>query len=228
MKRASIFPPLTGRRAPPKMNGNEQENRTGEEERSMNKTETLKDGSPVVIRSLKVEDLDKLMAFYAALPADDRKYLKVDVTDKNVVRRRILLTEQGNVFRLVGLVGDKIAADGMLEVREEAWQKHQGELRVIVAPEFRRKGLGLLLMRELYFIAAERGVRMVVARFMRPQEDARRICRALGFREESLLPDYVTDRTGQAQDLVVMAADMNEFWNELESYYHATDWQRCQ
>lgn len=220
--------PLTGRRAPPKMIGNERENRTGEERSFMNKTETLKDGSPVVIRGLKAEDLEKLMAFYGSLPQEDRKYLKVDVTDREVVRRRILLAERGNVHRLVALAGDKIAADGMLEVREEDWQRHQGELRVIVAPAFRRKGLGLVLMRELYFIAADRKVRTVVAKFMRPQEDARRICRALGFREESLLPDYVTDRSGQAQDLVIMTADMQEFWNELESYYHATDWQRCQ
>ena len=194
----------------------------------MNKTETLKDGSAIVIRSLKLDDLERLMAFYAELPEDDRKYLKVDVTDRDVVRRRILLTEQGNVFRLVAFAGDKIAADGMLEGREEAWQRHQGELRVIVDPAFRRRGLGLILMRELYFIAAERKVRTVVAKFMRPQEDARRICRALGFREESLLPDYVTDRSGQPQDLVIMTADMKEFWNELESFYHATDWQRCQ
>lgn len=194
----------------------------------MNKTETLKDGASVVIRELKLDDLEKLLAFYKHLPPDDRKYLKVDVTDREVVRRRILLTEQGNVFRLVALAGDKIAADGMLEVREEAWQRHQAELRVIVDPAFRRRGLGLLLMRELYFLAAGRKVQTVVAKFMRPQEDARRICRALGFREESLLPDYVTDRSGQTQDLVIMTADMKEFWNELESYYHATDWQRCQ
>jgi L-amino acid N-acyltransferase YncA len=208
--------------------GRAREHRKEKERADMNKTETLKDGASVVIRNLKLDDLEKLLAFYNHLPPDDRKYLKVDVTDREVVRRRILLTEQGNVFRIVALFGDKIVADGMLEVREEAWQKHQGELRVIVAPEFRRKGLGLILMRELHFIAAERGVRTVVARFMRPQEEARQICRTLGFREESLLPDYVTDRTGQTQDLVVMTADMNEFWNELESYYHATDWQRCQ
>lgn len=200
----------------------------GEDQALMNKTETLKDGSPVVIRGLKLDDLDRLMAFYAALPAEDRKYLKVDVGDRNVVRRRILLTEQGNVFRLAALSGDKIVADGMLEMSDETWRRHLGELRVIVDPSFRRRGLGLLLMRELYFIAAEHKVQTVVAKFMRPQEDARRICRTLGFREESLLPDYVVDQSGAHQDLVIMTADMKEFWNELESFYHATDWQRCQ
>jgi L-amino acid N-acyltransferase YncA len=193
----------------------------------MNKTETLKDGTAVVIRDLKSEDLDGLMMFYAALPEEDRKYLKVNVTDRDIVRKRMALVEQGNVIRLVALAGSRILADAMLEVSFEEWRRHQGELRVIVAPDFRHKGLGLVMMRELYFIAAGRKVEMVVAKFMRPQEGARRICRRLGFHEESILPDYVKDRSGEVQDLIVMAADMKEFWNELESFYHGTDWQRC-
>jgi RimJ/RimL family protein N-acetyltransferase len=84
------------------------------------------------------------------------------------------------------------------------------------------------MMRELYFIAADRNVEMVVAKFMRPQEGAHRICRRLGFHEESILPDYVKDHNGQMQDLIIMTADMKEFWNDLESFYHGTDWQRCQ
>ena len=193
----------------------------------MNKTETLKDGTAVVIRDLKPEDLETLMKFYAALPEEDRKYLKVDVTDRDVVRQRIALIEQGNVFRLVALAGGRVLADAMLEVSAEEWRRHQGELRVIVAPDFRHKGLGLVMMRELYFIAAGRNVEIMVAKFMRPQEGARRICRRLGFHEESILPDYVKDRSGEVQDLIVMTADMKEFWNDLESFYHGADWERC-
>jgi len=193
----------------------------------MNKTETLKDGTAVVIRDLKPEDLETLMKFYAALPEEDRKYLKVDVTDRDVVRKRIALVEQGNVFRLVALAGGRVLADAMLEVSAEEWRRHQGELRVIVAPDFRHKGLGLVMMRELYFIAAGRNVEIMVAKFMRPQEGARRICRRLGFHEESILPDYVKDRSGEVQDLIVMTADMKEFWNDLESFYHGADWERC-
>jgi len=193
----------------------------------MNKSETLKDGTAVVVRDLRPDDLENMMAFYQTLPEEDRKYLKVDVTDRDVVRKRMALVEQGNVFRLVALAGKRILADAMLEISIEEWRRHQGELRVIVAPEARHNGLGLVMMRELYFIAADRKVEMVVAKFMRPQEGARRICRRLGFHEESILPDYVKDRSGEVQDLIIMSADMKEFWNDLESFYHGTDWERC-
>ena len=47
----------------------------------MEKKETLKDGTKIIIRELHTEDLDKLMKFYSALPPEDRKYLRIDVTN---------------------------------------------------------------------------------------------------------------------------------------------------
>jgi L-amino acid N-acyltransferase YncA len=193
----------------------------------MNKIETLKDGKKVVIRTLAMRDLEKLMAFYRSLPLEDRKYLRVDVTDKTVVTERIRLADEGHVFRIVALANDKIVGDGALELSGEKWRKHQGEIRVIVSRSFRRKGLGLILMRELYFLAAAKNVEKVVAKMMRPQKSARAICLRLGFREEHLIPDYVKDLSGKSQDLIIMTCDLKDMWSELDAFYGDTDWQRC-
>lgn len=192
----------------------------------MDKVETLKDGTRVSIRNLTLNDLDNLMKFYRVLPEDDRKYLRVDVTDRKVVEQRIRLMESGNVVRIIALHEDEIIADGALELFLDKWRKHQGELRVIVAPGFQRKGLGTILMRELYFLAAQRKVEMLIVRMMRPQKAARNICRRLGFREELLIPDYLRDLTGATQDMVVMTCYMQEFWKELEHFYMDSDWQK--
>jgi L-amino acid N-acyltransferase YncA len=193
----------------------------------MNKIETLKDGKKVVIRTLAMRDLEKLMAFYRSLPLEDRKYLRVDVTDKKVVAERIRLADEGHIFRVVALSNDKIVGDGALELSGEEWRKHQGEIRVIVSRPFRRKGLGLVLMRELYFLAAAKNVEKVVAKMMRPQKSARAICLRLGFREEHLIPDYVKDLSGKFQDLIIMTCDLKDMWSELDAFYGDTDWQRC-
>ena len=55
----------------------------------MDKVEKMKDGTDVTIRRLTPADIDPLMDFYAALPAEDRRYLKFDVTDRKTVSRRI-------------------------------------------------------------------------------------------------------------------------------------------
>ncbi|NQT80667.1 MAG: GNAT family N-acetyltransferase [Candidatus Aminicenantes bacterium] len=193
----------------------------------MEKKETLKDGTKILIRELHVNDLDKLMKFYSILPLEDQKYLRIDVTDKKVVEQRIELTKAGNVFRLIALFEDEIIADGALELSGEEWRKHQGELRVIVARPFQQKGLGMILVREMYFLAVEKKVEQVIVKMMRPQIAAQRIFRKLGFREELLIPDYVQDRGGKKQDLIIMVCDTKDLWNELEHFYGDSDWQRC-
>jgi len=194
---------------------------------SMEKTETLKDGKKVKVRALTGKDLDRLMAFYRSLPQEDRKYLRVDVSDRKVVAERVRLIDQEQVFRIIALYKDKIIADGALELSGEVWRRHQGEVRLIVARHFRRKGLGMIMIRELYFLAAARNIATVVAKMMRPQKAAQTIFHRLGFREEALLPDYVRDLTGRAQDLLVMACDLGDMWTELDDLYSNSDWERC-
>jgi len=193
----------------------------------MEKTETLKDGQKVIIRSLVFQDLDKLMKFYRTLPLEDRKYLRVDVTDRDIVSQRIKMAEAGNIHRIVAVFNGKIVADGALELSGEEWRRHQAEIRVIVARPFRRKGLGLVMMRELYFLAAEKNVEKVVAKMMRPQKEAQTICRKLGFREEALLPDYVRDLSGKTQDLLILMCDLRDMWKELDQFTSDSDWERC-
>ena len=193
----------------------------------MNKTETLKDGKKVVIRKLTLKDLDKLMTFYRSLPPEDRKYLRVDVTDRKLVAARIRLAEGGRVFRIIALHKDKVVGDGALELSGEEWRRHQGEVRVIVARPFRRKGLGMIMIRELYFLAAARNVETIVAKMMRPQKGAQTIFHRLGFHEEALLPDYVRDLSGKTQDLIVMICNLGDMWEELDAFYSDSDWERC-
>jgi len=193
----------------------------------MEKTETLKDGKEVTIRALESKDLDRLLAFYRSLPLEDRRYLRVDVTDRKVVAERIRFIEKGQVFRIIALYKDRIVADGALELSGEDWRRHQGEVRVIVARPFRRKGLGTIMIRELYFLAAARNVATIVAKMMRPQKEAQHIFHRLGFREEALLPDYVKDLTGKTQDLLIMVCPLQDMWTELEHFTSDSDWERC-
>jgi GNAT superfamily N-acetyltransferase len=192
----------------------------------MEKTEALKDGTKVLIRDQTLDDLDLLMDFYLALPDEDRRYLRVDVTDRDVVKQRLALMDSGFLFRRCALENDKIVATGALEIFPDAWRKHQGEIRVIVARDFRHKGLGMVMMREFYLMALEKDVEMLVTRILRPQIAARNICRKLGFREELMVPDYLHDLTGATQDMILMACEMKDFWKELEQAYLDSDWRK--
>jgi acetyltransferase len=193
----------------------------------MDKTEMMKDGTEVTIRRLAPNDIDKLMGFYGSLPEEDRRYLKFDVTDQMVVAKRLRRVEQGDDIRIAAIHGGLIVASGALELSGEAWSKHQGEIRVIVARPFQHRGLGTIMIRELYFIAVQNQITTIVARMMRPQAGAQTIFRRLGFREETMLPDFVKDIRGSAQDLLIMTCDVKDLWRELDRTFSESDWQRC-
>lgn len=186
----------------------------------------LKDGTAVTIRPLSRDDFERSLAFFQALPAEDKAYLRRDVSKHEVIEQRIALMESGKARRLVALVGDEIVADGSLELEGYGWKEHLGELRLIVGHPYQRKGLGMLMARELYLLAASEKLDEIVVRMMRPQVAARSIFKKLGFHEDATFHDYVTDRGGRKQDLIIMRCDMKSLWREIESHLCETDWQR--
>jgi len=96
---------------------------------------------------------------------------------------------------------------------------------MIVATDYRRKGLGRRMARELYSLAAKAKIEELIVKIMRPQVAARSIFRRLGF-QETLMPDYVKDLKGQKHDLILMRCDLEAMWRELEDYIVVADWQR--
>ena len=193
----------------------------------MRKQVKLKDRTEVLIRDLTRADLEGSLTFFKSLPDDDRAYLRRDVTKHDIVEDRIREIESGVVKRLIAVVGDQIVADGSLELTGEGWKKHVGEIRLIVARTHQRKGLGILMARELYVLASGAKVEEIIVKIMRPQKAAQSIFRNLGFREEAVLPDYVKDLGGRKQDLILMRCDLEALWREMEDFLATSDWQRA-
>jgi len=189
------------------------------------KSVVLRDGRQVIIREIRSGDSDRSFDFFSELPEEDRRYLRVDVTRREIVEARARDVDAGRVVRLVAVAGDQIIADGSLEVAGHGWGENIAELRLIVARPYQRLGVGTLLARELFFIAAERKVDRVVARVMRPQEGARQILRRLGFKDEFLIPEHVRDRNGNWQDLIIMRCNLEDLWVEMEGLLEGSDLQ---
>ena len=194
----------------------------------VDKTVTLKDDSVVVIRDMKPGDTQRSFEFFAALHDEDRKYLRADVRRWEVVERRTRELDTGRALRLVAVDDDEIVADGALELAGHGWGDNIAEIRLIVAHEYQRLGLGALLARELYYLAAEKKVDRIVARMMRPQVGAKRIMRRLGFHDEFLIPEQVRDQDGNWQDLIIMRCNLEDLWGEMEGMFEESDirWHR--
>ena len=192
----------------------------------MERNITLRDGTSAVIRPIRPSDIELSHDFFTGLDPADRRYLRRDVTRRDVVEDRIEETRGGLVDRVVAIIDDHIVADGSLERDRLDWAEPVAEIRLIVSRPWRRFGLGTLMARELYTLANRHQVDRMKARVMRPQKAARQIFRRLGFHEEFLIPDEVRDRDGVWQDLIVMRCDLATLWNELEHMLQESDWRR--
>jgi len=192
----------------------------------MNKNVKLKDGTEILIRQLKKKDSSQLTVFFNSLPIEDRKYLRVDVTDKETVKKIIKSSKLGESLRIIARIEDKIVASGLLELGKKTWKKHSAEIRLLVSKDYRRKGLSIFLARELYSLAIKEEVEDIFAQIMKPQVTAIKTFKRLGFKQDAKVLDYVTDLEGIKQDLIIMRCNVNEMWKELEGYLEESDWQR--
>lgn len=191
----------------------------------VDKVVSLKDGQEVTIRNMRPQDVDLSYDFFCAMPAEDRRYLRVDVTRRDLVERRTTEVDSGRADRLVVVADGKIVADGSLELQGHGWGDCIGEIRLMVARPYQHLGLGTLLARELYYLGMQHKLDRIVVRVMRPQSRAHRIMKRLGFREEFLIPEHVRDQDGAWQDLIIMRCNLDELWNEMESLVEASDWR---
>lgn len=189
----------------------------------MEKRCVLKDGTEVIVRNPRPDDVDKSFAFFQDLSSEEKAYLRVDVSDRTIVAQRLGNKSPVTVKRLLAVVDEKIVADGAIEFNEAGWESHIGELRLLVADSFQRKGLGMLMAEELYLLAAQEKVDEIIVKLMAPQSDAKKIFTRLGFHEDAVLKNFVKDVRGMKQDLVIMRCNLEALWKELESYFNETD-----
>jgi ribosomal protein S18 acetylase RimI-like enzyme len=191
----------------------------------MNKAMQLKDGREVLIREMREEDHDRSLGFFQELPDEVRNYLRGDVKRPGFIEDRLRDMKLGRVRRIVALAGDRIVGDGALELAGHGWEKHVGELRLIIAKDYQRQGLGTMMARELYGIANEENMEEIVVSMMRDQEVVRNLFKRFGFHDEVLLPGFVKDVDGKKHDLSLMRCKLAELWEKLEEHLTMSDWE---
>jgi len=125
----------------------------------------LRDGTRVIIRPLQPGDEAALRGFFLEIPEEERFFLKEDVTSPKVIAEWIEHLDYRRALPLLAFVDGKVVADAVLIRRRGNARSHVGEIRIVVAPAYRYRGLGTSLMRELCDIADHAGLEKVCSRW---------------------------------------------------------------
>jgi ribosomal protein S18 acetylase RimI-like enzyme len=160
------------------------------------------------IKPLEPADRAAIERFVARVPEGDRTFFKEDVEAPEVVDAwirpgpaRALAVEDGDVVGYVAVVP------------LHGWSSHVGEVRVIVDPEHRGRGIGRALARRAVIDAVELELSKMVVEVVADQEPTIAMFRSLGFDPEALLTDHVRDQSGALRDLMVLAHSVEEQWS---------------
>jgi L-amino acid N-acyltransferase YncA len=163
------------------------------------------------IRAPDTSDLDGLLAFFERIPAAERTFFKEPVLDRAVVEGWLA---GGPGRRGLGCADGEVAGY-VAVVPLSGWSDHVGEVRLVVDPAQRGKGVGRTLARWALLQALELGLKKLYVEVVADQDGAVAMFSSLGFQAEGLLRDHVRDRDGQLRDLVLLAHPVDDQWSAM-------------
>jgi len=176
----------------------------------------LKDGAELILRPLKLTDLEALLSFFRRIPEEERWYLKHDITDQELIRRWVEEIDYERVLPIVAEAEGRIVAQATLHCRHFGCAKHIGQLRILVDPEYRNRRLGTWALLDIINQAVSAGLERLEARFaVGPEDAAIQGARRLDFFEEATLPRYFKSPKGQYLDLKIMIKRLNPGWDDF-------------
>ncbi|MEM9620589.1 MAG: GNAT family N-acetyltransferase, partial [Pseudomonadota bacterium] len=147
--------------------------------------------------------------FAQSLPQEDLLFLSMDLTQPEVVEDWINNIKDGVSISMVAYDEDELVGYANIHRNRAPWMRRVGEIRVNVAPSFRARGFGRVMISHIFDIARGIGLKKLMAQMTTDQNGAQAVFRKLGFVPEALLADFVEDRNGMTRDLVMMTFDVD-------------------
>jgi L-amino acid N-acyltransferase YncA len=163
------------------------------------------DGAQMTIRPMVPEDKDELLDFFRRISPADRFGLKEDVTDPKIIERWALTLDYSRALPLLAMLDGQIVGNATLHHRRAGARRHIGEVRVVVDPNYRNRGVGRGLLHKLIDIAGNKGLKKLMFEVIADTEEAaRHTAQVLGFVPVASLPGQVQDAGGNLHDLLIM------------------------
>jgi L-amino acid N-acyltransferase YncA len=154
---------------------------------------TLADGFSLTLRPMTRDDQYALYSFFISLPEEDRRFLRNDVTDRKLIEKWARNLSYDRVLPILAETEGKIVANATLHYQTFGWGRHVAEVRVTITPEFQGRGLGRLLLEEIYKLAAKSKVKKILARIVTTRSPVIRAFERTGFNQVAVLTDYIKD-----------------------------------
>lgn len=164
---------------------------------------TLKDGAYVLLRPMVAKDFQHLMEFYSAVSNEDFRYFRDDVKDPAVIHAWCDGLNYSKVLPILAMVKERVVGSASLHFYEGP-KRHVAEIRLFLAKDYRKRGLGLKMSRTLIDLARKQGMGILIAEVVSEKTDVVKAFENLGFKPQATLDGYFMLPDGDCRDVVLM------------------------
>jgi L-amino acid N-acyltransferase YncA len=168
---------------------------------------TLKDGVYVLLRPMLAEDEKHLIEFYSAVGEDDMHFFRHNVKDLALIHSWFEHLNYSEVLPILAYVKEHVVGSATLHFFEGP-KRHIGEVRLFLAKDFRKRGLGMKMIRALIDLSHRQGLSILQAEVIAEQTKVVKAFETAGFKSRALLDDYFLFPDGDTCDVVLMTMSL--------------------
>jgi RimJ/RimL family protein N-acetyltransferase len=164
---------------------------------------TLRDGARVLLRPLLKEDRQALLDFFLPISPEERRYMRHDVNDPAVITSWAENIDYEKVYPIVAVINDRIVGNATLHFND-GHARHRAEIRIFLAKDFRRRGLGSKLIHAIIEQARRRSLYLLEAQVISDQVNVIKALQKAGFETVCVFEDYYMLPDNELRDVVYL------------------------
>jgi L-amino acid N-acyltransferase YncA len=175
---------------------------------------TLRDGVRVLLRLLTADDRQRLVDLYHAAGPEDLRYMRHEVSDRQIVEAWVDGLDYDVALPLVALVGERIVGNSTLHLGTGP-SRHIAEVRIYLAKDFRRRGLGTRMLQTLVDMAKRRQIHYILAQVVVDQTNEVKAFQQMGFERKCTMDNFFMLPDGDLRDVVQMVLRLRTVHDEF-------------
>ena len=162
---------------------------------------TLRDGARVLLRPLTPDDRKALLDLFLPVPFEERRFMRDNVNDPEVVSRWAEHPNYDRIFPLVAVVNDRIVGNATIHFGQGP-ARHRAEFRIFLAKDFRRRGLGSKMVNALVEISKRNSLYLLEVQVVSDLVHDIKAMQKAGFEIKVTFDDYFMLPDGELRDVV--------------------------
>lgn len=178
----------------------------------------LNDNTVVLSRPAESKDVNGIHNFFKNISRSDLLIYQYDVGDIEKIDTWFTASLYKKLFQLIAIFNDEIIAKGTLHQEGIYWQ-NSAEVKLIIRPDFRGRGLGTQLFNILLYEGLKRNLRKLVVRYFPDNTSFKKILDHYDFRAETTLSYYVKEyNENDRKDIIIASYNITDWARRFEFY----------